>query len=158
MAPIFNLLVHQMDESTAFLYGGIKERIYLEQLEGFVKQGDEHKACLLLKSLYGLKQSAKNWYEKFTNDLLVARYTRSNANYNLYIKVQGSFLIMIALYVEDLIIVSNNLSFLLDSKIHLSKTFSMTHNKDITYFLDIQVSDNLSYSSIHLSQKKSLIY
>ena len=50
-----NLELYQMDVKTSFLNGELDKEIYMEQLVGFITQGQEHKVCRLLKSIYGLK-------------------------------------------------------------------------------------------------------
>ena len=62
LASIHNLVIHQMDVKTAFLNGDLDEEIYMEQPEGFIVKGQEHKVCKLVKSLYGLKQAPKQWH------------------------------------------------------------------------------------------------
>jgi len=64
LACVFNLEIHQMDVKTAFLNGELEEEIYMSQLEGFVELGKEKKVCKLVKSLYGLKQTPKQWHKK----------------------------------------------------------------------------------------------
>ena len=59
IVAIYNLIIHQMDVKIAFLNGDLEEEIYIDQLEGFVLSGNEHKVCKLLKSLYGLKQAPR---------------------------------------------------------------------------------------------------
>ena len=59
LAAIHILVIHQMDEKTAFLNGDLDEEVYMKQPEGFVVPGQEHKVCKLLKYLYVLKQSPK---------------------------------------------------------------------------------------------------
>ena len=58
-----NLVVHQMDTKTAYLNAPIDSKIYVEQQQGFEKEGNYGKTleCKLEKSLYGLKQSGSNW-------------------------------------------------------------------------------------------------
>ena len=46
-----------MDVKLAYLHGVLDEKIYMEQPEGFVAQGEEDKVCRLMHSLYGLKQA-----------------------------------------------------------------------------------------------------
>ncbi len=62
IAAILNYDIHQMDVKTAFLNGDIDLDIWMEQPEGFAKQGHEHLVCKLLKALYGLKQAPRLWY------------------------------------------------------------------------------------------------
>ena len=59
LAASHGLLVHHMDVKTTFLNGELEKEIYMDQLDGFVANGQEGKVCKLLKSLYGLKQAPK---------------------------------------------------------------------------------------------------
>ena len=68
-------VMHQFDVKNAFLHfllSAIEEKAYLEQPQEFVKRGSdgEKLVCRLLKSIYGLKQAAKNWYKEPANFLL----------------------------------------------------------------------------------------
>ncbi|KAL0337652.1 UNVERIFIED_CONTAM: Retrovirus-related Pol polyprotein from transposon TNT 1-94 [Sesamum calycinum] len=59
LASMHNLSIHQMDVKTTFLYGELKEKVYMDQPEGFAANDNERKVCKLVKSLYGLKQAPK---------------------------------------------------------------------------------------------------
>ena len=59
-----DLHVHQMDVTTAFLYGELEEEIYISQPNGFSIPGEENKVCKLNQSLYDLKQSPRYWNNK----------------------------------------------------------------------------------------------
>jgi len=59
-----------MDVTTAFLNGDLEEEIYMTRPEGCEVPGQENKVCRLRKSLYGLKQALKQWYEKFDISLV----------------------------------------------------------------------------------------
>jgi hypothetical protein len=61
--------IHHMDVHIAFLYGHLKEIVYMRQPPGFISQGQENLVCKLHKSLYGLKQSPRAWYERIDTEL-----------------------------------------------------------------------------------------
>jgi hypothetical protein len=60
-----NLELYQMDVKTAFLNGELDEEIYMDQPVGFVAKGQERKVCKLKRTIYGLKQSSRQWYLRF---------------------------------------------------------------------------------------------
>ena len=61
--------IEAMDIKTAYLYSELKEEIYMAQPEGFIKSGQEHKVCKLVKSIYRLKQAGRVWYETISKTL-----------------------------------------------------------------------------------------
>ena len=54
-----DLELHQMDVKTTFLNGELNKEIYMEQLVGFIIQGQDRKVCRLNRSIYGLNQSSR---------------------------------------------------------------------------------------------------
>ena len=54
--------IYQLDVKLAFLHGGLKEKVFIDQPPGYVKIGNEHKVYRLKKALYGLKQAPRAWY------------------------------------------------------------------------------------------------
>ena len=66
----YDLEVEQMDIKTTFLHGYLEEEIYMTQLEHSMVKGKGHLVCKLKKSLYGLKQSPRMWYQKFDTYVL----------------------------------------------------------------------------------------
>eukprot|EP00253_Pinus_taeda_P015967 PITA_15967 len=90
-----------MDVKTAFLHGSIKEEVYVEQPEGFEIYDRESHVCRLKKALYGLKQAPRAWYERIDNYLMKLGFTRSEADPNLYFKVEDDNPLILVLYVDD---------------------------------------------------------
>ena len=50
----------EMDVKTTFLNGYVEDNIYMMQPYGFITKGQEHMACKLHKSIYGLKQASRS--------------------------------------------------------------------------------------------------
>ena len=66
MAVNFDWPLHQLDMSNVFLYGDLIELVYMEQPHSYLVEGEMDKVCLLRRSLYGLKQSPRAWFAKFS--------------------------------------------------------------------------------------------
>ncbi len=107
-----DLEIHQMDVKTAFLNGELEEDIYMDQPQGFVQDGKEHLVCKLKKSLYGLQQSRRAWYQCIDMFFTHEGYSRSQADHSLYIKQTSENLLIVIIYVDDLIILASNVSIL----------------------------------------------
>jgi len=78
--------VYQLDVKSAFLYGELKEEVYVDQPEGFIKQGEEEKVYKLNKALYGLKQAPRTWFSIIEGYFQKEGFTRSSHDYALFIK------------------------------------------------------------------------
>ena len=97
-----------MNVKTTFLNGNLEE-IYMLQPEKCVIPGQEHKVCKLLKSLYGLKQTLKQWHEKFDNALLNNGFLSIEVDKCVYTKRIDKECVIIALYVDDMLIFDTSL-------------------------------------------------
>ncbi|KAE8674058.1 hypothetical protein F3Y22_tig00111769pilonHSYRG00329 [Hibiscus syriacus] len=82
----WDLHLEQMDVKTAFLHGDLEEQIYMRQPEGFTQPGNEHLVCRLKKSLYGLKQSPRQWYKRFDSYMIKIGYNRCEYDCCVYVK------------------------------------------------------------------------
>ncbi|GKB41525.1 zinc finger, CCHC-type containing protein [Tanacetum coccineum] len=105
MAPIHNLIIHQMDVKTAFLNGDLDAEVYMNQPQVFIMPGNENKVCKLIKSLYRLKQTPKQWHQKFDEVVLSNGYLLNQADKYVYSKFnESSKGVIICLYVNDMLI------------------------------------------------------
>lgn len=148
-----DLHIHQMDVKSAFLNGDLNEEIYMRQPEGFV-QGDN--VCLLLKSLYGLKQSARKWYERFHEFIRKLGFIRSEYDYCLYYKVIEGSVTYLLLYVDDLLLLGKDLNEILRIKKSMSKEFEMKDTQEMKHFLGITIERDIAEGTLKISQRAYL--
>jgi hypothetical protein len=148
ISALKGLYIHQMDVKTAFLNGYLKEEIYLEQPEGFVVPGQESKVCRLIKSLYGLKQAPKQWHERFDTTVTAFGFKHSSADRCIYTKCIADCTIIICLYVDDMLIISNHLEGISETKKYLSSNFKMKDLGEVDTILGIKVKREGSQISL----------
>ncbi len=140
------MMVHQMDVVTAFLNGDLKEDIYMQQPPGYVSPGKESKVCKLKKSLYGLKQSPRCWNEKFSKCMKQMGFIREENDTHLEI---------IAVYVDDLILLAETSEEIQRIKKCLSDAFQMKDMGELQYCLGVNFHQ--LENTISLSQKQYLL-
>ena len=143
---------HHMDVKTAFLNGELEEEIYMEQPEGFVKVGEEHLVCKLVKSLYGLKQAPRAWNKKLHQELTKAGFIRLEADHSVYQKHDATGQVFLLIYVDDLVIVTSTKESLHSCKNGLSKIFKMTDLGETSHFLGMEVQRDRKKNQIFLNQ------
>lgn len=91
----------------AFLQGDLYEEAYMKLPQGFRIQED-HRACKLMKSLYGLKQASRQWNIKLTEAIINAGCKQSLYDYSLFTKQKGQRFATILVYVGNLLITGNS--------------------------------------------------
>ena len=87
---------------------------------GFSIKVKEHMVCKLKKSIYGLKQASRQWYLKFNDTITSYGFTKNNVDRCIYMKVRGSKFIFLILYVDDILLATNDLGLLHEMKEYLS--------------------------------------
>lgn len=153
LAAMLDLECEQMDVVTAFLNGDLEEDIFMEVPQGLKSKANEGKVCKLLKSLYGLKQAPRQWYAKiheyFVNCL---GFSTSLNDPCLYIRHSSSYMILVALYVDDLLIVGNSKQHISNLKGELSKRFEMKDLGPAQTMLGVEIRRNRSERKLSISQ------
>ena len=154
MAAVQDLHVHQMDVKTAFLNGTLEEEIYMRQPEGF--DDGSGRVLRLRRSLYGLKQSPRAWYQRIDGELLRHGFIRCESDHALYVQQQGERRLYLLLYVDDLLLASDDMGLLEQTKGMLSSVFKMTDMGPVSYYLGFHVSRDRGARSLSLDQHKYL--
>lgn len=153
----FDFELEQLDVKTAFLYGSLDEEIFMSQPECFVEGGDESKVCLLKKSLYGLKQSPRQWNHRFDEFMKVQGFVQSENDQCVYYK--GKELmdsVYLLLYVDDMLIAAKDMKKIQQLKDSLSQEFEMKDLGKATRILGMDIVRDREKGVLKLSQEKYL--
>jgi hypothetical protein len=114
-----------MDVKTTFLNGNLTEDVYMTQPEDFVDLKHVGKICKLQKSIYGLKQTSQSWNLRFDEEVKEFGFIKSVEESCVYKKVSGSTVIFLVLYVDDILLIRNDIPMMEAVKSSLRKSFSM---------------------------------
>ncbi|GJW79638.1 retrovirus-related pol polyprotein from transposon TNT 1-94 [Tanacetum coccineum] len=95
--------VYQMDVKTTFLYGPLKEEVYVNQPDGFVDPYHPDKVYRLKKALYGLKQAPRAWYDELSNFLVSEGFSKGSIDPTLFITKHREDILLVQIYVDDII-------------------------------------------------------
>jgi len=148
-----DLELHQMDVKTAFLNGELNEEIYIEQPVGFVVKGQEKKVCKLKRSIYGLKQSSRQWYLRFHKEVMSFDFTMIDEDHCIYVKKSNGNFVILSLYIDDILLVGYNLEYVKTVKSWLSKLFDMKDMGETDYILGVKIQRDRSKKFLSLSQE-----
>ena len=145
-----DMLLHQMDVVTAFLNGNLEEDIYMQQPDGYVKEGSEHLVCKLNKSLYGLKQSPRCWNKAFAEFMKSSKFKQSEADPCIYVRDTS----IVAVYVDDLIIATKTEGEMQLVKELLHSQFKMKDMGELHYCLGITIRQDKNEKTVEIQQKQ----
>ncbi|GJW03832.1 retrovirus-related pol polyprotein from transposon TNT 1-94 [Tanacetum coccineum] len=131
--------LYQMDIKTTFLYGPLKEEVFVNQPDGFVNPYHPDQVYRLKKALYGLKQAPRAWYDELSNFLVSKGFSKGCIDPTLFITKHEEDILLVQIYADDIIFGSTNPK--------LSKRFEkLMHNKfemsimgELKFFLVIQI-------------------
>jgi hypothetical protein len=154
IVAMHDLELEQLDVKTAFLHGELEEDIYMDQPEGYVVPGKEDLVCKLKRSLYGLKQSPRQWYKRFDSFMLTHGFERSQYDSCVYIKFVNGSPIYLLLYVDDMLIAAKSMKEITILKNQLSSEFEMKDLGPAKKILGMEIKRDRKSSLLFLSQEK----
>uniref|UniRef100_A0A803NSQ7 Uncharacterized protein n=1 Tax=Cannabis sativa TaxID=3483 RepID=A0A803NSQ7_CANSA len=131
--------IGQLDINNAFLNGTLVEDVYMAQPEGFVEKGKEDYVCKLNKSLYGLRQAPRAWFEKLKNTLSSWKFKNSKADTSLFFYKTDTVIILVLIYVDDIIVTGNDSKRVKQFIDELNKRFTLKDLGPLHFFLGIEV-------------------
>ncbi|KAK8988349.1 hypothetical protein V6N11_061107 [Hibiscus sabdariffa] len=152
IAAFHDYEIWQMDVKTAFLNGKLEEDVYMTQPEGFVTPENARKVCKLQRSIYGLKQASRSWNLRFNEAIQEFGFIRNEDEPCVYKKFSGSIVSFLILYVDDILIIGNDIPTLQSIKTRLSSCFSMKDLGEAAYILGVKIYRDRSRRLLGLSQ------
>lgn len=152
LAVNLDMDVDHMDVKTAFLNGDLKETVFMEQPEGYGVKGKENYVFKLNKAIYGLKQASKAWYDMIDKALTDLQFKKSLTEPCVYVKSEETGnIIILAIYVDDILIFSRNGPEKNKLKEELMRKFEMKDLGKATHILGMRLRQE--QNKIILDQK-----
>jgi hypothetical protein len=151
LAAKLNLEAHHLDIETAFLNGVLDEEIYMKAPDGL--DTGSNGIWRLKKSLYGLKQASHVWNKLLDSTLKRLGFERCNKDTCVYLYRSKTDFIILAVHVDDMLIVSNSKSSLAEMKLSLGRHFKVKDLGEVKFLLGIEVVRNRKNGYVKLSQQ-----
>ncbi|GJV90022.1 retrotransposon protein, putative, ty1-copia subclass [Tanacetum coccineum] len=142
--------LEQLDVKTVFLHGNLEEVVYTREPPGY-EQGNM--VCLLKKSLYGLKQSPRQWYRRFDEYMLSNGFKRGNYDSCVYYRsyAPGEYIYLL-LYIDDMLIACKSKAEIGSTKSLLKKEFDMKELGEVKKILGMEIVRDQSHKILRVSQ------
>lgn len=131
--------IKQFDVKTAFLYGELSENVFMKQPKGF--EDGTNRVCKLRKSLYGLKQASRCWNRRFKYFIEVFGFVACPSDPCVFVSNRNNSLMILAIHVDDGLIISDSDEDIHMVIIHLQKQFEIKVMQ-VGCFLGIQIEKN----------------
>ena len=156
LAVKYDFDIDHMDAVTAFLQGDLNDDIFIQQPELFEVRGQENKVCKLNKAMYGLKQAGRQWNLKLHQAFIEIGLNQSKRDECIYYLCKDNKIVIVAVYVDDLLILGNDSKMKNELKKELESRFKMKDLGELQYILGIRVTRDRKEGKLWLDQSKYL--
>ncbi|KAJ1039710.1 hypothetical protein NDA10_003376 [Ustilago hordei] len=145
-----NWEVHALDITMAYLNSTLKEAIYMKPPEGSgVAPGKVYK---VVKGLYGLKQSGREWNQEFDRSLRRMGFFQVECAPCIYTKGQGEDMAIVVIYVDDTLVIAPRLETVLKVKKQIGQRWKMEDSGEVSHFLGIKISRDRAMRTMTIGQ------
>lgn len=139
IALMHNWNIRQLDVSNAFLHGTLSEVVFMHQPPGFVDPMYPSHVCRLRKTIYGLRQSSREWHIALATKLLALGFLQSKSDTSLFVFHHNSVHVIVLVYVDDIVITGSDDLFVARIITQLGESFALKDLGTLSYFLGIEV-------------------
>ena len=126
--------IEQLDVNNAFLHGDLHEEVYMQVPQGYSQTLPPNTVCKLQKSLYGLKQANRQWFEKLTTFLISLGFKQSNVDTSLFTFQKAHVFLSLLVYVDDILLAGNDKAMIRSIKDNLNEKFSIKELGSLHYY------------------------
>ncbi|RVW42182.1 Retrovirus-related Pol polyprotein from transposon RE1 [Vitis vinifera] len=131
--------LRQFDIKNAFLNGELEEEVFMMLPPGFCKEEEETRVCKLKKSLYGLKQLPRAWFDRFAKVIKNQGYQQGQSDHTIFFKQSNDGRItMLIVYVDDIILTGDDTGEVERLKKVLATEFEVKDLGQMRYFLGME--------------------
>ncbi|KAL0559330.1 hypothetical protein IC582_003938 [Cucumis melo] len=141
-----------MDVKISFLNGNLEETIYMQQPKGFKTPNQEQKVCKLNHSIYGLKQASRSWNIRFDTAIKSYGFDQIIDEPCVYKRIINNSVAFLVLYIDDILLIGNDVGLLIDIKQWLAAQFQMKDLGEAQFVLGIQIFRDRKNKTLALSQ------
>ena len=143
-----------MDVKIAFFNGNIEKELYMMQLKGFIVKNQEHIVCKLKRSIYGLKQAFRSWNIKFEQAIKLFGFEQNLDESCVYKRYRDKVVMFLVLYVDDILLIGNDVEVMSSVKVWLSSQFDMKDLGEANFILGIKLWRDRKNKMLGLSQTR----
>jgi len=108
--------------------------------------------CRLIKTIYGLWQGAKNWYDTLYKALTELGFQRAEADHRLFYKEENGELVILAIHVDDCLMTGGSVKLNARVKVKINEKYKLTDLGPVNWLLGIKINRNLAEHMVTLSQ------
>ncbi|KAL0272978.1 UNVERIFIED_CONTAM: hypothetical protein PYX00_005765 [Menopon gallinae] len=147
------MYVHQLDVVSAYTQGFLSDEVYMEQPEAFVDKKNKDHVCKLVRPLYGLKQSGREWYKRINDYLVNKGGMNAEGDPCIYVFGTNENRVILLIYVDDILLASKSLEEMNEIKELLKREFEITDLGPINTILGINIKRDSDTGNMTLTQR-----
>jgi hypothetical protein len=157
MSNRLGLELHQVDIKGAYLNGELNDNevLYMQHPPGYKPRDAGNRVLRLKKTLYGLKQSGRRWYQKLSSIFDSLKFSKCSVDQAVFYKQDKSKneLTVVAVHVDDCTIAASSLSLIEDFKAGLRRHVEVTDLGELHWMLGVEIKRDREANTVHLSQR-----
>jgi len=144
--------ISMFDFHSAYLNGELDEDIYMEQPPYYETADRGRYVVKLNKTLYGLKQAGKKWYDSLCRSLADIGFKKTEADPAVFFVHAGNHVVILAIHVDDSTMTGSSVTLQNEYKARINAKFQLTDLGPISWLLGLAITRDRASRTLSLSQ------